>query len=123
MFWKKFIYLCNQKNIAPNKVARDLGLSVSAASVWKRGSTPRDTVLAKISDYFGVPISYFKDEANQEIDDNYNNSGNAKIAVDVKSAPELVLGDIEKELLNICSKLDMRRKTALLSRAYELLEE
>lgn len=31
-------------------------------------------------------------------------------------------GEIEKEILNICKKLDIKRKNALLTRAYELLE-
>ena len=69
MFWKNFIFLCNKEGKTPNGVARELGFSSAAATAWKDGSTHRDTALYKIADYFGVQISYFKDEANPEIDD------------------------------------------------------
>ena len=33
------------------------------------------------------------------------------------------LGEIEMEIVNICKKLDIKRKNALLTRAYELLDQ
>lgn len=62
MFYKKFIELCNENGVTPSYVGNQIGVSKAAVSGWKTGSMPRDTQLAKISDYFGVPVSYFSEE-------------------------------------------------------------
>lgn len=60
MFWDIFLKLCNEKNVKPNKVAREIGMSSAAATDWKKGATPRDPALYKISEYFGVSLDYLK---------------------------------------------------------------
>nr|DAM55889.1 MAG TPA: Repressor protein CI [Caudoviricetes sp.] len=62
MFYKKFIGLCNENRVTPSYVGNQIGVSKAAVSGWKTGSMPRDTQLAKIADYFGVPVSYFSEE-------------------------------------------------------------
>lgn len=62
MFYKKFIELCNENRVTPSYVGNQIGVSKAAVSGWKTGSMPRDTQLAKIADYFGVPFSYFSEE-------------------------------------------------------------
>lgn len=59
MFWEKLLILCNNKNISPNKVCTDLGLSNATATKWKNGSTPRGTTLLQVAEYFGVDVSFF----------------------------------------------------------------
>ena len=59
MFWEKLLILCNNKNISPNKVCTDLGLSNATATKWKNGSMPRGTTLLQVSEYFGVDVSFF----------------------------------------------------------------
>lgn len=54
MFWDKLLILCNSKNISPNKMCADLGLSNATATRWKKGSVPRGTTLVQIADYFNV---------------------------------------------------------------------
>jgi transcriptional regulator with XRE-family HTH domain len=54
MFWENLLNLCNSKNISPNKVCADLGLSNATATRWKKGSVPRGTTLIQIAEYFGV---------------------------------------------------------------------
>lgn len=61
MFWNNFILLCNSHDVSPNAVCAKLGLSTAIATRWKSGSTPRDTTLKKIADYFGVTVDYFND--------------------------------------------------------------
>ena len=56
MFWQNFTRLCESEGKSPNRVAADLGLSNSVATNWKRGAMPRDSVLARIADYFGVSV-------------------------------------------------------------------
>lgn len=65
MFYKKFIELCNENGVTPSYVGNQIGVSKAAVSGWKTGSMPRDTQLAKIADYFGVPFSYFSEEPTE----------------------------------------------------------
>lgn len=62
MFYKKFIELCNSRGVTPSYVGLQVGVSKSAVSGWKNGSSPRDTQLKKIADYFGVDEDYFSEE-------------------------------------------------------------
>ena len=66
MFWKKFVYLCNEKGIAPNTACSDLGYSTAIATKWKNGSVPRSTTLQKIADYFGVTPEYLLSDYDAE---------------------------------------------------------
>ena len=59
MFYKQFARLCFDHDVAPTKVAIDIGLSRGAVTFWKNGSAPRPEVLQRIADYFDVPIDYF----------------------------------------------------------------
>ena len=58
MFWEKFIELCKQANVSPSGVAREIGLSNSAAVKWKKGAIPDSNTLQKIADYFDVSVDY-----------------------------------------------------------------
>ena len=59
MFYDKFKLLCNQKGVSCNRAATDMGLSNSTPTKWKKtGATPDAATLSKVSNYFGVPISY-----------------------------------------------------------------
>lgn len=66
MFYKRFIELCNSRGVTPSYVGLQVGVSKAAVSGWKNGSSPRDTQMKKIADYFGVPVSYFSEEAPKE---------------------------------------------------------
>ena len=63
MFYDKFLELCNQKNKAPSVVADELGFARSSITKWKSGTTLRSANLKRVADYFGVPVSYFSEEA------------------------------------------------------------
>lgn len=74
VFWKNFIHLCNIKNIKPNNVTKAIGLSNATATDWKNGSTPRDTTLKKIADYFGVPVSALTSDTPEVFSNNIASS-------------------------------------------------
>lgn len=58
--FKKLELLVNSRNITFYKLAGELGLARSTFSDWKSGkSMPKTDKLIKISNYFGVEISYF----------------------------------------------------------------
>ena len=67
MFWEIFIKLCVQHNQKPNHVTKALGLSTATATDWKKGSTPRDTTLQKIADYFNVSVDYLLGKEDKKI--------------------------------------------------------
>ena len=58
MFWEIFNSLCNEHNIKPNTVAKEIGIPSGSVTDWKKGRIPRDGTLIKIADYFNVSIDY-----------------------------------------------------------------
>lgn len=59
MFYDTFIKLCESKGVTPATVARAIGVNPQTISMWKtQGSTPNANTIQKLSDYFGVPISF-----------------------------------------------------------------
>lgn len=57
-FYDMFEKLCNKSDVTPTQVAREIGISQSVVSMWKkRGSTPRGETLQRLADYFGVSVS------------------------------------------------------------------
>ena len=61
-FYENFLNLCAANNKTPSGVAASIGLSNAAATGWKRGKTPSQTTLAKLSEYFGVPVDELMSE-------------------------------------------------------------
>lgn len=115
-FYAKVIALCRQKGVSRSKMADDIGLSRSTPKDWeKKHAAPHFATIKKIADYFGVPVSFFSEDAEER-----PFFPSEEAALDNSRQP---LGDIEKELLSICSRLNMKEKGALLLHAYALLEK
>ncbi len=55
-FYNNLEELCKKKKITLAALARELGLSNSATTYWKRGSIPKYETLKKIADYFEITI-------------------------------------------------------------------
>ncbi len=125
MFYEKINHLCALKGISMTEFTKRIGASQSNVTSWKAGSRPRPKTVKTAADFFGVDISYFSegDVSVQTVQNNNGIIGNTHAPVTINGASDKDLGDIEKELLSICGKLDMKRKNALLAKAYELLEE
>ena len=58
MFWNQFTKLCNERNIKPNPLGRELGFSSGVVTKWKQGSYPNTETLMKLAKYFDVSIDY-----------------------------------------------------------------
>ena len=126
MFKDKFIKYCNQIGESPTAVCMQIGLSSAAFSKWNDDSIPRKATLQKFADYFGITVEeLLADEPAPSIRVNNGIIGNrnSNNVVSVGNAGHSDLGEIETEIVNICKKLDIKRKNALLTRAYELMEE
>ena len=62
--------LCKEKKISLAALAKEVGLSNSATTYWKRGSIPKYETMKKIADYFGVTLEELLD-IDKEYLDNY----------------------------------------------------
>ena len=60
----KFFKLCEERGVTPYRVGKDIGVSTSNITQWKKGmSTPNFTSMQKIAKYFNVSLDYFVDDA------------------------------------------------------------
>lgn len=106
MFWDNFVRLCNQAGKYPNTVAAEVGVkSTGTVTGWKNGANPRETVLLKLADYFGVTVDYL---LNAE-----------------KESPTSVAADgvdeLDKEALDIMHQLPPEKRAAGLAMLRGLL--
>lgn len=58
MFWERLYNLCEELNIKPNTIAKEIGLSTAIATKWKNGAIPKGEVLVKIADYLNCSTDY-----------------------------------------------------------------
>ena len=58
MFWERLSALINEHDISASGLAKQIGLSNSAAVKWKKGAIPDSSTLQKIADYFNVSVDY-----------------------------------------------------------------
>ena len=65
-FYKNFCDICAEYAVTPSHVASQIGLSNAAASGWKKGKQPSDVTLAKLSQYFNVPVSVLTGEQKEK---------------------------------------------------------
>ena len=126
-FYDRVNELCRERGISITALALALGFSKGTPSNWKTMTKPpRAENVKKVAEYFGVTVASLMGDSVVNVHSVHNNNGiigNTHAPVTINGAPELALGEIEQEILSICGKLDMKRKNALLAKAYELLEE
>lgn len=73
-FWNTFYNLCIDKGVAPNAVAKELGISSATITFWKKGErNPSKKALRQIADYFGVSVSYLLGNGEKEKTPDENN--------------------------------------------------
>lgn len=60
--YTKYVELRDRKGLTDYKVSLDTGITKSTFTDWKNGrSKPKLEKLAKIAEYFGVTVDYFKE--------------------------------------------------------------
>ena len=64
MFWDKFYQLCQESGKKPNPVGKEIGVSSATITKWKNGTIPNSKAIAKVAQYFNVPMDYLLDETN-----------------------------------------------------------
>ena len=58
MFFERLQSLCDSQNIDISNALRNLNLSTSKGTAWKKGSIPSGTILLKLVAYFHVSTDY-----------------------------------------------------------------
>ena len=59
IYWK-FERLLKERGVNANQVSKATGISTATLTYWKQGKyTPKVDKLAKIKNFFGLPVSYF----------------------------------------------------------------
>lgn len=106
MFWDNFVRLCNQAGKYPNTVAAEVGVkSTGTVTGWKNGANPRQTVLLKLADYFGVTVDYLL---------NAEKENPTSVSADE-------VDEIDKEALDIMHQLPPEKRAAGLAMLRGLL--
>lgn len=70
--YKRLNALLKERGITPYRLAKELGISQSSLSEWKRGnSIPKNERLIKIAAYFNMPVSFLTGhDENMPVSDN-----------------------------------------------------
>lgn len=107
-------------------LARALGVRPTTVSEWNTGKRePSGLLYEKIAEYFDVSLDYLitgnepRGAPIQQIIGNNNSNNVATVAGNAGGD----LTEYERELLKVCAGFDIRRKTALLTYAYNLESE
>ena len=124
---EKIIILLEQENKTQKELCDYIGISGNVFTAWKSGKNKSYTKhLPEIAEFFGVTVDFLLGKAEiktnkiDTINGNHGVIGDTHAPVTINNG--MVLGEIEREILNICSRLGIKEKNALLSKAYELLE-
>ena len=106
MFWDNFVRLCNQAGKYPNTVAAEVGVkSTGTVTGWKNGANPRQAVLLKLADYFGVTVDYLLNAEKENL---------TSVAADE-------VDELDKEALDIMRQLPPENRAAGLAMLRGLL--
>lgn len=65
-FYEKFIALCNNRGCSAATAAREIGLSNSATTAWKKGAIPKRDTIERIALYFDVPENELLEDASAQ---------------------------------------------------------
>lgn len=88
LFSNRLSALLNEHNINQAELAKILGVSESTVGKWMlMKSLPRMGIIQKLSDYFGVPKSYFLEESAANKRAYYLDPETARLAQEVKDDP------------------------------------
>lgn len=58
---------CKENNVKPTPLIKSLGLSTGNLKKWSEGATVNSDILAKLAEYFNVPVDYFFEDDEEEL--------------------------------------------------------
>lgn len=121
---ERIFYLLEKQNKKQADLVRVLDVRPNTVSDWKAKRRNPDIIhLEKIADYFGVTVDYLvtgRESASTFLNQGIIGDSCTHNTITINGNAPRELSEIESELLRICSNLDTRRKTELLTYAYKL---
>ena len=67
MFWDKYVSSCKELKKSPSGLAKELGITASTVTSWKKGCIPNGDTLVRISEITNKSIEYFVSDNNESI--------------------------------------------------------
>lgn len=81
-FYERFKLLCSEIGKTPTGVGKELGVDGSTVNYWKNNHTPKQPILSKIAEYFGVSVDYLIGKTESRIPSSViNGTEIAKVAL------------------------------------------
>lgn len=124
MFYKNFEEICKEKRTTPTAVLKDLGLSTSKVTAWKKGSIPKQEVLKLLATKLDTSVDCFFAEIERvdsskkitnNVTGNYNAVGeNSVVHASLEMTPQ------EHELISVFRNLSEIDKAKYL---YQMSED
>ena len=95
MFWNKFSNICKELGKTPTGFAKELHITASTVSSWKKGCIPNIETLLKISEITGKSVDYLisEDEENVSI------SSKKSTFKTLKSLPQRFMGLVSGSII------------------------
>ncbi len=121
-------FIIEKKGLSASKVSADTGISTGNISDWKKGrSMPTAIKLDILANYLNCSVDYLLGRTdNPEISQNYSNnsiSNSNNVAFGENSSVESAGGEMEKEICDILSSLNLRERSELLTMIYNFVDE
>lgn len=99
VFYETLKKLCEKNNTTITQVLKKMNISTSKGTAWKKGSIPNGAIIQKIADYFEVSTDFL-------------------LTGKEKTAEGIELTAVDKEVIEIVSKLSDEKKML----AYKMLK-
>jgi transcriptional regulator with XRE-family HTH domain len=118
--------LAKQQKKTQGDIAAALNVRQATVSAWKYKSTiPSSEVIAPLAEFLGVSCDYLCTGKEFTAPTSTVNQGifgdrNQYNTVSIRGDGTVEISEFDGELIKICGRLDMRRKNALLTYAYDL---
>ena len=119
MFFVRVTELCKRKGISLSTAAREIGLSNSAITYWKRGSVPKASTVWKLADFFGVTVDYLIGKDSSHLIEHFANPGSSADEIFIPESHDIAffkdyqeLSEEDKEVIRRLTEfiLERRRK-------------
>lgn len=126
MFYENVKSLCKARGLTLTQLMRELGMSTSLPTQWKKGQEPKPPTLLKIANFFDVTIDNLLDDKMSA--NSVGTATNSTIMQGVSGRDISVntasnLSENEQQLIEIYRSLDLKGRTMLMMQAIELQEK
>jgi len=123
---ERIFAVLKEQNKSQGDLAKALEIRDATVSDWKRNkTTPSAATVGLISEFLGVSVDYLvlgkePTPTAAAIKQGIFGNSNQYNTVTIHGNGTIEISEFDGELIKVCGRLDMRRKNALLTYAYDL---